>query len=203
MSFMCFVSNEKIRKPFSLRIFLAEREGFGNLCCAKLPALGAQPRRADRLKTCHRQVFFTAITLSGSNPRLTFFKKKKSVSLSAYGFSGGKRGIRTLGGFMAHTRFPVVRLRPAQPSFHLYFKCASTALVYHTGFCAACQHLFFKFMQKNPAPGSEHPARENLRLSSSHSCCYSHRRSRNWGNTGCWPRIPAYPSEYSPDRRLR
>ena len=31
---------------------------------------------------------------------------------------GGKRGIRTLGAFIGHTRFPVVRLRPAQPSFH-------------------------------------------------------------------------------------
>ena len=32
--------------------------------------------------------------------------------------SGGKRGIRTLEGFQGPTRFPVVRLRPAQPSFH-------------------------------------------------------------------------------------
>ena len=31
-------------------------------------------------------------------------------------FHGGERGIRTLGAFMGHTRFPVVRLRPAQPS---------------------------------------------------------------------------------------
>ena len=34
-------------------------------------------------------------------------------------FFGGERGIRTLGGVLAHTRFPVVRLRPAQPSLHL------------------------------------------------------------------------------------
>ena len=33
-------------------------------------------------------------------------------------FSGGERGIRTLGTGLPHTRFPVVRLRPAQPSLH-------------------------------------------------------------------------------------
>ena len=31
---------------------------------------------------------------------------------------GGKRGIRTLERVLAVTRFPIVRLRPAQPSFH-------------------------------------------------------------------------------------
>ena len=31
----------------------------------------------------------------------------------------GKRGIRTLGALLTHTRFPVVRLRPAQPSFRM------------------------------------------------------------------------------------
>ena len=34
--------------------------------------------------------------------------------------SSGKRGIRTLETLLTSTRFPVVRLRPAQPSFHLY-----------------------------------------------------------------------------------
>ena len=33
---------------------------------------------------------------------------------------GGKRGIRTLGTLLTYTRVPVVRLRPAQPSFHPY-----------------------------------------------------------------------------------
>ena len=33
--------------------------------------------------------------------------------------SGGERGIRTLGRVLAYTRFPVVRLRPAQPSLHI------------------------------------------------------------------------------------
>ena len=35
---------------------------------------------------------------------------------------GGKKGIRTLEGFMGPTRFPVVRLRPAQPSFHIQLR---------------------------------------------------------------------------------
>ena len=34
-------------------------------------------------------------------------------------FRGGKTGIRTLGALLTHTRFPVVRLRPAQPSFRI------------------------------------------------------------------------------------
>ena len=34
---------------------------------------------------------------------------------------GGERGIRTLERVLAVTRFPVVRLRPAQPPFHVTF----------------------------------------------------------------------------------
>ena len=34
-------------------------------------------------------------------------------------FYGGEREIRTLGTVLAFTRFPVVRLRPAQPSLHI------------------------------------------------------------------------------------
>ena len=33
-------------------------------------------------------------------------------------FYGGEREIRTLGRVLAYTRFPVVRLRPTQPSLH-------------------------------------------------------------------------------------
>jgi hypothetical protein len=33
-------------------------------------------------------------------------------------YFGGERGIRTLGTLLTFTRFPVVRLRPAQPSLH-------------------------------------------------------------------------------------
>ena len=34
--------------------------------------------------------------------------------------AGGKKGIRTLERVLAVTRFPIVRLRPAQPSFHIF-----------------------------------------------------------------------------------
>ncbi len=34
-------------------------------------------------------------------------------------FCGGERGIRTLGTVLAFTRFPIVRLRPAQPTVHI------------------------------------------------------------------------------------
>ncbi len=78
-----------------------------------------------RLKTVHRTVF-TAETLfllpAHSNPPLSN-SIKKVTPLGGITFFGGKRGIRTLGAFIGHTRFPVVRLRPAQPSFHNGFCC--------------------------------------------------------------------------------
>ena len=43
--------------------------------------------------------------------------KQKSTHWVLFCF-GGKIGIRTLVGVLAQTRFPVVRLRPAQPSLH-------------------------------------------------------------------------------------
>ena len=62
---------------------------------------------------------------SDSRPRLSFtteparipIAKQKSTQWVLFCF-GGKIGIRTLVGVLAQTRFPVVRLRPAQPSFH-------------------------------------------------------------------------------------
>lgn len=47
-------------------------------------------------------------------------QKKKNINLSIDVLSGGKRGIRTLGTLLTHTRVPVVRLRPAQPSFRMF-----------------------------------------------------------------------------------
>ena len=41
---------------------------------------------------------------------------------------GGEREIRTLGTVLAFTRFPVVRLRPAQPSLQ------ATIVLYHKDF---------------------------------------------------------------------
>ena len=53
-----------------------------------------------------------------------FDTQKSGKCKTIYRFSvkifGGKRGIRTLGTLLTYTRVPVVRLRPAQPSFHPY-----------------------------------------------------------------------------------
>ena len=45
-------------------------------------------------------------------------KRKKSRAIALLLLRGGEREIRTLVGVLAQTRFPVVRLRPAQPSLH-------------------------------------------------------------------------------------
>ena len=58
------------------------------------------------------------VSAAGSFESLSFQFIKKVTPLGGITFFGGKRGIRTLGAFIGHTRFPVVRLRPAQPSFH-------------------------------------------------------------------------------------
>jgi hypothetical protein len=47
---------------------------------------------------------------------LLFTKIKTPRKLSVCKGFGGERGIRTLGTLSTYTRFPVVRLRPAQPS---------------------------------------------------------------------------------------
>ena len=49
----------------------------------------------------------------------TIQQRKKPVTSFLSWAYGGKKGIRTLEGFRGPTRFPVVRLRPAQPSFHI------------------------------------------------------------------------------------
>ena len=48
------------------------------------------------------------------------------------GVCGGKKGIRTLEGFRGPTRFPVVRLRPAQPSFQSSRQAARVIIAIHT-----------------------------------------------------------------------
>ena len=63
------------------------------------------------------------------SPAKSFLNEKNPQASQLTDFSGGKRGIRTLGGFMAHTRFPVVRLRPAQPSFHVFFAALNGACI--------------------------------------------------------------------------
>ena len=67
-----------------------------------------------RSKTAHCAVFSLR-----SNPIIFSVTKKDSTLLGAIFLCGGERGIRTLGTVLAFTRFPIVRLRPAQPSLHL------------------------------------------------------------------------------------
>ena len=50
---------------------------------------------------------------------LLFTKVKTPRKISVCKGFGGEREIRTLGRVLAYTRFPVVRLRPAQPSLHI------------------------------------------------------------------------------------
>ena len=62
-------------------------------------------------------------------PKVTDESKKIDKHHRAPVDFGWVGGIRTLGGFMAHTRFPVVRLRPAQPSFHVFFAALNGACI--------------------------------------------------------------------------
>ena len=66
----------------------------------------------------HKAKFGTALS-----PAMT--KKAPDWVPSLY---GGEREIRTLVGVLAQTRFPVVRLRPAQPSLHSRLMYYSIAL---------------------------------------------------------------------------
>ena len=87
-----------------------------------------------------------AVSSAPSNPSLSNIKKYE-VSYWIPHIFGGKRGIRTLGAFIGHTRFPVVRLRPAQPSFHrfpLLRTLDSQVLLYYISRCRKCQVFFFK-----------------------------------------------------------
>ena len=69
-----------------------------------------------------RSKYFTAELFHMAEP---YFTRRRRISLKKAHicpvdkcvlFSGGERGIRTLVRVLAETRFPVVRLRPAQPS---------------------------------------------------------------------------------------
>ena len=74
------------------------------------------PRKILRssLQTVPRTVCLTL----GSNPS-ALQNERKAPTKSLVLFFGGERGIRTLGRVLADTRFPVVRLRPAQPSLQV------------------------------------------------------------------------------------
>ena len=58
-------------------------------------------------------------------PLIQFSDKTKGHHKGVLLFYGGERGIRTLGTVLAFTRFPVVRLRPAQPSLQIDFNIIS------------------------------------------------------------------------------
>ena len=71
-------------------------------------------------------------------------RKKPMTSFLSWAY-GGKKGIRTLEGFMGPTRFPVVCLRPAQPSFHLFCCIASPDdVLYYSKHIWDCQAIFWK-----------------------------------------------------------
>ena len=67
-------------------------------------------------------------------------KNKKAPAMQVL-FCGGKSGIRTHGALLTHTRFPIVRLRPAQPSFH--------DGDYYTISERACQYILQKNSETN------------------------------------------------------
>ena len=76
------------------------------------------------VKASHRDVFARSPGTDSSSkrvrmPRSEQHKQKQHRYCGAAFVCGGERGIRTLGTVLAFTRFPIVRLRPAQPSLHL------------------------------------------------------------------------------------
>ena len=68
--------------------------------------------------------------------------KKERHDKSRVFLFGGEKGIRTLDTFIGYTRFPIVRLRPAQPSLHIL------ALVTARYILAGFQNLSSGFLKK-------------------------------------------------------
>ena len=77
--------------------------------------------RAHNVYFCFPKCIFISKQCKEKCPRYAFFIVSRTF------FKSGKRGIRTLGALLTHTRFPVVRLRPAQPSFHMVKLSSSAA----------------------------------------------------------------------------
>ena len=71
------------------------------------------PRTASGRARCPERYPFL-----GFESHYVFHQNKIPTRLGGYFVCGGERGIRTLGTVLAFTRFPIVRLRPAQPSLH-------------------------------------------------------------------------------------
>ena len=75
--------------------------------------------------------------------RQTSFKKRTFVLVDKCSFFvGGERGIRTLVRVLAETRFPVVRLRPAQPSLQTRSLVHLAVLLLHFGDFNIILHFF-------------------------------------------------------------
>ena len=91
--------------------FLAEREGFDSRCTMQLGQARLWPATGSPFTTAPLRIPESSKTK----------RKTRRHNLRVF---GGKRGIRTLGAFIGHTRFPVVRLRPAQPSFHTWLSAS-------------------------------------------------------------------------------
>ena len=66
-------------------------------------------------------------------------------------FHGGEREIRTLGTGLPHTRFPVVRLRPAQPSL----RADQISILLFFSFCQYLFGIFLKYFFRNEKMGAE------------------------------------------------
>ena len=65
-----------------------------------------------------RKAYKTQSVLEEFKPLVFLHKNKKEGNRLPFCFYGGEKEIRTLVGVLAQTRFPVVRLRPTQPSLH-------------------------------------------------------------------------------------
>ena len=112
-------------------------------------------RQAGIVQCCLRkkqqvgQVLPAAFLVCGRHTTHVVQKAKTAAVLQTTADSGGKKGIRTLEGFRGPTRFPVVRLRPAQPSFHIFSCAAPDCMSYYSNTNFKCQALFCIFLQKN------------------------------------------------------
>ena len=108
LGIFCLCKSQKITLAFS--VFLQKKKGTG-------------------------KAIFASLTLKAHGVRIPTQLKQKSDTQMRIACFGGETGIRTLERVLAVTRFPVVRLRPAQPSLQTYFVVPSfrTALIiYHT-----------------------------------------------------------------------
>ena len=122
---------------------------------ARQPPQRCLSRQAGIVRCCLKkkqqvgQVLPAAFLVCGRHTTHVVQKAKTAAVLQTTADSGGKKGIRTLEGFRGPTRFPVVRLRPAQPSFHIFSCAAPDCKSYYSNRSTKCQAQFCIFLQKN------------------------------------------------------